>query len=76
MEILTSLLILLTTYFLAVLGLIQGFIPGASKEITNALGQEKEVISAKRVIFISFVLALFVTSVMVYFFIFPNYSFA
>ncbi|TVP42932.1 MAG: hypothetical protein EA341_18970 [Mongoliibacter sp.] len=76
MEIFTSLLILLTVYFLAVLGLIQGFIPGATKQVSSIKGEDKEVLSVKRVLLISFLLSVFVTAIMLYFFIFPNYTFA
>lgn len=75
MQIFTSLLILLTIYFLAVLGLVQGYIPGAKKEVAKRDGSSKEILSIKRVMLISFLFALVVTSIMVYFFIFPNYRF-
>lgn len=75
MQIFTSLLILLTIYFLAVLGLVQGYIPGAKKEVSKRDGSRKEILSIKRVMLISFLFALMVTSIMVYFFIFPNYRF-
>ncbi|EOZ98783.1 hypothetical protein A33Q_1437 [Indibacter alkaliphilus LW1] len=75
MELIFSLLFLMTAYFLTAVGLIQGLIPGGKKNIRNEDGDLERVLSAKRVLYISFLLASFMTMLMVYFFIFPDYRF-
>jgi hypothetical protein len=70
-----SIVFLLVTYFLAALGLIQGFIPGGHKIIREKDGKTREIIQYGKILGISFIIASVLSGLMFYFFIYPNYQF-
>jgi len=70
-----SIIFLLASYFLAVLALVQGYIPGGYKIIKGEDGKTRETIRYIRVLGISFIIASALSGMMFYFFIYPIYQF-
>jgi hypothetical protein len=70
-----SIIFLLASYFLAVLGLVQGYIPGGYRIIKGEDGKTRESIQYVRIIGISFIIATALSGMMFYFFIYPSYQY-
>lgn len=70
-----SILFLLSTYFLAVLALYQGYIPGGYSNIKGEDGKTHKIKHYGRVLGISFIIASVLTGLMFYFFVLPSYQF-
>jgi hypothetical protein len=74
MNIFFSIAFLLASYFLAVLALVQGYIPGGYQIIKGEDGQTRKSIQYIRIIGISFMIASALSGMMFYFFIYPSYQ--
>ncbi|EKB51209.1 hypothetical protein B879_00002 [Cecembia lonarensis LW9] len=72
-DIFFSILFLMMSYFMTVLGLIHVYIPGGIQKIKLRNGKIRELVNLPKIFGVSFILSSFLTVVMFYFFIFPHY---
>ncbi|MCS4434522.1 hypothetical protein [Aquiflexum gelatinilyticum] len=74
-HILFSIIFLMASYFLAVLALVQGYIPGGYRIEKGDDGKTREFLQYLKILGISFIIASALSGMMFYFFIYPSYQY-
>jgi hypothetical protein len=65
----------LASYFLAVLSLVQGYIPGGYRIVKGDDEKTTEIFQFVKILGISFIIASALSGIMFYYFIYPSYQF-